>query len=205
VVERVTVRDGAGQARSDVGWSYLHCPRCGLGIRPRVSWLAIEHCPRCVARARIAVRLVSSPLPAPQHYQDESPPGGEQDTPRRPGGGYVDRPASGSTCIWERALNGIREVRASTQPGDLPRRWDRDPARLLGLLEDNCAEAMTITELQERGIEAPGQAIYTLRLTGYQIERVPIWRPNGRNTTGYRLRPQASRSSDPHETTDDAL
>jgi hypothetical protein len=147
------------------------------------------------------VRLVSSPL----HYQDDSPPGVEPDTPRPPACGYVDRPASGSTSMWERGLMGTREVRASTQPGDLPRRWDRDLARLLGQLEDNCAEAMTISELQERGIEAPGQAIYTLQLTGYQIERVPIRRPNGRNTTGYRLRPQASRSSDLHETTDDAL
>jgi hypothetical protein len=100
---------------------------------------------------------------------------------------------------------GIREVHASTQPGDLPRRWDRDLPRLLGLLEDNCAEAVTISRLQEQGTEAPGPAIYTLQLTGYQIERVPIRRPNGRNTAGYQLRPQASRSSDPHETTDDAL
>ena len=116
VIERVTVRDGAGQARSAAGWSYLRCPRWGLGIQPRVSWLAIEHCPRCVAQARIAVRLVSSPLPTPQHYQDESP-------------------------------------------------------------------------------EAPGQAINTLQLRGYQIERVPVQRPNGRNATGYRLSLQASRPS----------
>jgi len=100
---------------------------------------------------------------------------------------------------------GIRAVRASTETGDLLRLRDRDVARLLALLEDDCAEAVTISELRERGIEAPAQAIYTLRLTGYQIERVPIRRPNGRNTAGYRLRPQASRSSDPHEERDHAL
>jgi hypothetical protein len=87
----------------------------------------------------------------------------------------------------------------------LPIPGGRDEARLLALLEDNCAEAVTISELRERGIKAPGQAIYTLQLTGYQIDRVPIQRPNRRNTTGYRLCPQASRSSDPHEVIDDAL
>jgi len=100
---------------------------------------------------------------------------------------------------------GIRAARASTEPGDLRRLGDRDTVRLLAVLEDNRAEAVTISELRERGIETPGQAIYTLQLTGYQIERVPIQRPNGRNTTGYRLRLQASRSSDPHEVTDDAF
>ena len=100
---------------------------------------------------------------------------------------------------------GIRAARASTEPGDLPRLGDRDTVRLLAVLEDNCAEAVTISELRERGIETPGQAIYTLQLTGYPIERVPIQHPTGRNTTGYRLHLQASRSSDPHEVTDDAL
>ena len=40
----------------------LHCPRCGLSIRPRVRWLAVEHCPRCLARARLPVRLIASGL-----------------------------------------------------------------------------------------------------------------------------------------------
>jgi hypothetical protein len=39
--------------------SLLSCPRCGLSIRPRVQWLAIEHCPRCLAHAHLAVRLIS--------------------------------------------------------------------------------------------------------------------------------------------------
>lgn len=37
----------------------LRCPRCGLSIRPRWDWLVIEHCPRCLARARTPVQLVS--------------------------------------------------------------------------------------------------------------------------------------------------
>jgi len=38
----------------------LSCPRCGLTITPRARWLAIEHCPRCLARARLPVRLIPS-------------------------------------------------------------------------------------------------------------------------------------------------
>ena len=44
--------------------SLLNCPRCGLSIRPKVSWLTVEHCPRCIARARIPVKLLSSTLSA---------------------------------------------------------------------------------------------------------------------------------------------
>jgi hypothetical protein len=43
---------------------YLNCSRCGLSIRPRHRLLAIEHCPRCIARARVAVPMVESRLPA---------------------------------------------------------------------------------------------------------------------------------------------
>jgi hypothetical protein len=44
--------------------TYLNCPRCGLTIRPRPASLVIEHCPRCIARRRTAVRLIASTLPA---------------------------------------------------------------------------------------------------------------------------------------------
>ncbi|MDA0162626.1 hypothetical protein OM076_20295 [Solirubrobacter ginsenosidimutans] len=37
------------------------CPRCGLSIRPRVRWLTVEHCPRCIALARIPVRMSTVP------------------------------------------------------------------------------------------------------------------------------------------------
>ncbi len=42
---------------------FLNCPRCGLTIKPRRRWLAIKHCPRCLAQARIPVPLLSSTLP----------------------------------------------------------------------------------------------------------------------------------------------
>ena len=42
----------------------LRCPRCDLTLGLRVRWLAIEHCPRCVARARTLVELVPTDRPA---------------------------------------------------------------------------------------------------------------------------------------------
>jgi hypothetical protein len=47
---------------------YLNCPRCGLSIRPRTAWLAISHCPRCIARSRTLVELFRSRLPAEVLY-----------------------------------------------------------------------------------------------------------------------------------------
>jgi hypothetical protein len=48
---------------------FLNWPRCGLSIRPKVHWLALEYRPRCRARARIPVRLFSSALPASELYR----------------------------------------------------------------------------------------------------------------------------------------
>ena len=42
----------------------LACPRCGLSIRPRVPWLTVEHCPRCIAYARIPVRMAAAGAPS---------------------------------------------------------------------------------------------------------------------------------------------
>jgi anti-sigma regulatory factor (Ser/Thr protein kinase) len=33
------------------------CARCGLTISARSAWLTIDYCPRCLARARVAIRL----------------------------------------------------------------------------------------------------------------------------------------------------
>lgn len=44
--------------------SYLHCPRCRLAINSRAHYLTLTNCPRCLARAAIAVPLFSSPLNA---------------------------------------------------------------------------------------------------------------------------------------------
>jgi hypothetical protein len=60
--------------------SFLICPRCGLSIKPRAGWLAVEHCPRCIARARTAVRMFSSPLPSSELYRDGFEPNSESAT-----------------------------------------------------------------------------------------------------------------------------
>jgi hypothetical protein len=44
----------------------LRCPRCGLAMSARSRWIAAEHCPRCVARARkLVVLLHESEAPDP--------------------------------------------------------------------------------------------------------------------------------------------
>jgi hypothetical protein len=62
----------------DRGTPFLSCPRCGLSIRPKVSRLPVEHCPRCMARARIAVKMFASTLPASELYPQGSAPKAEQ-------------------------------------------------------------------------------------------------------------------------------
>lgn len=52
------------------GAVFLNCPRCGLSIRRRVDWLHVEHCPRCIGRAGIAVKLFVSARPSPEWYRD---------------------------------------------------------------------------------------------------------------------------------------
>jgi tRNA G26 N,N-dimethylase Trm1 len=47
-----------------VAMTYMHCPRCRLAIRRRVSYLTLVNCPRCLARTAIAVPLFTSPLSA---------------------------------------------------------------------------------------------------------------------------------------------
>ena len=64
---------------------------------------------------------------------------------------------------------------------------DRDVARALALLEGDQAGPITIAALRERGVKAPAQAVYTLQLAGYGIDRVSCEDPDGRRTLGYRL------------------
>lgn len=45
------------------GLVFLNCSRCGLSIKVRFAWMQMEHCPRCVARARVLQPLFCSPLP----------------------------------------------------------------------------------------------------------------------------------------------
>jgi hypothetical protein len=59
---------------------YLNHPRCGLTIRPRAEWLAVEHCPRCLARRRTAVNLFASTLPADELYGERETPADDEQT-----------------------------------------------------------------------------------------------------------------------------
>lgn len=68
---------------------------------------------------------------------------------------------------------------------------DRELMRLLGLLEDNRAGALTIAALRDRGIETPAVSVYELQLAGYEIDRVPCEHQDGRTALGYRLRARA--------------
>ncbi len=60
----------------------LVCPRCGLSIQPRARWLTVEHCPRCIAYARIPVRMSTSTSPPVRsdgagRRQHGAPPAGD--------------------------------------------------------------------------------------------------------------------------------
>ena len=40
--------------------------------------MKVEYCPRCIARARVPVRLLSSPLPSTELYEPRSVPNANQ-------------------------------------------------------------------------------------------------------------------------------
>ncbi len=37
--------------------SYMKCSRCGVSVRMRAAYLALERCPRCLARAGVSVPM----------------------------------------------------------------------------------------------------------------------------------------------------
>ncbi|MEA2300016.1 MAG: hypothetical protein QOD61_1694 [Solirubrobacteraceae bacterium] len=53
--------------------SYMNCPRCGLGVRLRASFLTLEHCPRCLAWARLSVPMRVVPGPGPMLTREPPP------------------------------------------------------------------------------------------------------------------------------------
>jgi len=70
----VSHRSSRDPAPRSVGSFHLNCPRCGLTITPRAAWLTVEHCPRCMARSRVAVGLFASPLPTGKLYAADAAP-----------------------------------------------------------------------------------------------------------------------------------
>lgn len=51
--------------------NYLACTRCGLTIRLRAPYPTIKHCPRCIARARIALPM--EPTEGPCLWNEQNP------------------------------------------------------------------------------------------------------------------------------------
>jgi hypothetical protein len=44
--------------------AFNNCPTCGLSIRVYPNRIAPEHCPRCIARSRVAIPMYSAVAPA---------------------------------------------------------------------------------------------------------------------------------------------
>src|ERR1700744_5441375 len=63
---------------------YLNCPHCGLTITPKADWLAVEHCPRCIARRGVLVTLFASSLPVDSLYAQNARPGPRRTEPAGP-------------------------------------------------------------------------------------------------------------------------
>ncbi len=76
---------------------------------------------------------------------------------------------------------------SSTDQTAVQRTWGREAARLLALLREEPQSGVTIEAMREQGIDAPAQAIYTLQLAGYTIDRVS-GAANRPRTPVYRLR-----------------
>lgn len=81
----------------------------------------------------------------------------------------------------------FRAQRTGTRQPEPESSWDRDATRLLAMLEDNLADAVTIAAIRERGIDTPAQVIYALQLAGHDIDRAPV-PGNPCGPLGYRLR-----------------
>jgi hypothetical protein len=95
-------------------------------------------------------------------------------------------------------MSASAATRASEQ-AELDSARGRNAGRLLALLREDRDRGVSVAAIRERGIEAPAQAIYTLQLAGYAIDRVPA-AADRRRAFGYRLRGGPYPKGDPdHE------
>jgi hypothetical protein len=65
----------------------MNCPNCGLSIRLLASYLAVERCPRCLARRHTAVPMYISLQPGGPPAEGDpgaAPPLGQRARPSRP-------------------------------------------------------------------------------------------------------------------------
>ena len=84
-------------------------------------------------------------------------------------------------------MSGRRTSRAVEESEPLHLR-DPDAARLVRVLVEHGGSPLTIEQLRSEGLHAPAQAIYELRLAGYEVERLAVRRERGLRSVGYRLR-----------------
>ena len=105
-------------AERDGGGMFLNCSHCGLSIQMRFQSMQMEHCPRCLARARLLQPLLRSPLPL-KALQGE---GYTPSAPRRSRGPGPDSTRAERTRLASRMLvSHLREpirVYGGARPGN---------------------------------------------------------------------------------------
>lgn len=57
--------------------NYMRCTRCGLTVRLRAPYLTVKQCPRCIARARVALPM--EPAEGPCVWSDHDFEGVDDD------------------------------------------------------------------------------------------------------------------------------
>jgi anti-sigma B factor antagonist len=124
---------------------YMNCPRCGLSIRLRAAYLALERCPRCIAKASVSV-----PMSISERSSRERPP--ERST------------TSG------RAASETRGVRQATSPGELVITIKReDRALVLELVGELDLASAPVLERQLQDAEGTGFGRVVVDLGGLEF------------------------------------
>jgi hypothetical protein len=128
--------------------SYLNCPRCGLTIKLRTSWLTIRHCPRCVARSRTVIELFGSALPADPVYTANA----------RPHAGAIGRAATSrsthSTASSAFTTSARPTLKGSCRRGD-PDKHLKNQGRVDQVKGSTKNAVDKVEETQIRGQETP--------------------------------------------------
>ncbi len=81
--------------------AYMNCPCCGLSIRLRASYLAMERCPRCLVRRKAVVAMYISERPGGTKGA-EAPRHGAQ-MPEREHGSTASQPGQAASPVASRS------------------------------------------------------------------------------------------------------
>src|SRR5205085_2183229 len=60
VVARADRRSRLVRVEREPDVPYMTCPRCGLSVQLRASYLTLERCPRCIAKRGVSMPMVVS-------------------------------------------------------------------------------------------------------------------------------------------------